>query len=314
MNCYLGIDTSNYTTSTALYNCTTGEILQQKRLLPVKEGTLGLKQSDAIFHHTRQLPRLMEELCKGNTCTVQGVGVSVRPRDMEGSYMPCFLAGESVAASLAAVLGVPKYEFAHQQGHIVAALYSTDRMDLLDQEFIAFHVSGGTTECVLCNGAEGRLQTTLFSATSDLNAGQAIDRVGVAMGLAFPAGPALEQLALQSNQQYKARVSFKGDNPSISGLENQCKKMLAQGEAPVDVARYAIDFIMAVVDGMTRRVQKVYGHLPLIYAGGVMSNSIIREEITQRFGGSFAQPVFSSDNATGIALLAAQKDGALWHD
>ena len=62
---YLGIDTSNYTTSCALYNSDTDTVVHRKKLLPVKKGELGLRQSDAVFHHTVQLPELMRELFDG---------------------------------------------------------------------------------------------------------------------------------------------------------------------------------------------------------------------------------------------------------
>ena len=105
---YLGIDTSNYTTSVSLYNSDTNEIRQSKQLLPVKDGALGLRQSDAVFHHVKQLGDLVAQVMD-QPYPIRGVGVSVRPRDQEGSYMPCFLVGDVVASSVSSVLGVPKY-------------------------------------------------------------------------------------------------------------------------------------------------------------------------------------------------------------
>ena len=308
---YLGIDTSNYTTSAALYNSGTNEIRQKKQLLPVKDGALGLRQSDAVFSHVKQLAPLLEELLD-QAYPICGVGVSTRPRDQEGSYMPCFLVGDVVASSVAAALGVPKYPVSHQAGHVMAALYSTGQIPLYREPFIAFHLSGGTTDCLLCQPDETyTLGITLLATSSDLKAGQAVDRVGGMLGLPFPAGPALEQLALASTKVYKIKPPFQGDNPSISGLENKCQKMLRDGEAPCDIARYCLDYIRAVVAKMTENGLRSQGELPLIYAGGVMSNSIIREDISKRYGGQFAQPAFSADNAAGVSVLAAIRDGAL---
>ena len=146
MSLFLGIDTSNYTTSVALYDSATGEIAQKKQLLPVREGQLGLRQSDAVFHHTAQLHTLFGELLEGvNPREIAAIGVSTRPRPVDGSYMPCFTVGENTAKILSAVLRVPLFVFSHQEGHIAAALYSAKRDDLFDKEFLAFHVSGGTT-------------------------------------------------------------------------------------------------------------------------------------------------------------------------
>ena len=117
---YLGIDTSNYTTSLALYNSEDNSVIQSKKLLPVKQGELGLRQSDALFHHTKQLPELFKELFKDFIGEIKAVGVSVKPRNAEGSYMPCFLAGESVATAISSANDIPLHKTSHQVGHILA--------------------------------------------------------------------------------------------------------------------------------------------------------------------------------------------------
>ena len=226
--------------------------------------------------------------------------------------MPCFLVGEGTARTLAAASGLPLYRFSHQEGHIAAALYSCGRLDLLKKgEFIAFHFSGGTTECVHCLAESGEIRVQLFAHTDDLNTGQAIDRIGVMMGMQFPCGPELERLAAQSSRTFRVHPSFKDGNPSVSGLENKAAQMLRAGETPADVAHYTLDYILAVVDQITRNAREKFGDLPLIYAGGVMSNRYIAGEIRRRYGGFFAEPAFSSDNAAGIAVLTALKGGAL---
>ena len=192
---FLGIDTSNYTTSAALF--ADGRVIQSKRLLPVKEGQIGLRQSDAVFHHVQQLPTMLDVLWK-EQAALGGVGVSVRPRDQEGSYMPCFTVGYGAAKMIAGALSVPVYTFSHQAGHIMAALYSSDQIALCKKKFLAFHVSGGTTEALLVTpDKEHVFHCELVAASLDLKAGQAVDRVGHMLGLPFPAGPALEKLALE---------------------------------------------------------------------------------------------------------------------
>lgn len=306
MGCFLGLDTSNYTTSVALYDDEKNEIVQAKKLLAVKEGSLGLRQSDAVFSHVKELGARMDELMDGRCVTLAGIGVSTQPRDAEGSYMPCFLVGEMAAHTVAAVCNLPVTAVSHQAGHIAAALFSAGRLDLIGQRFIAFHLSGGTTECLLVQPDDERVFAVSPMAQSlDLKAGQAVDRVGGMLGLPFPAGRELEALALQSDQRYTVKASFKGRDCSLSGVENRCQKMLAEGEPPCNIARFCIDSIYAAVDRMTAEAKVCCGELPVVYSGGVMSNSIIRDGITQKYGGHFAKPQFSSDNAAGVAILAS---------
>lgn len=305
----LGIDTSNYTTSVCLYDSVKDEIYQKKLLLPVKEGEKGLRQSDAVFHHTARLHPLMKELFDEHGGMIDAIGVSEKPRDAEGSYMPCFLVGVNTANCIASATDKPVYGFSHQAGHIAAALYSCNRMHLINEKFIAFHVSGGTSEMLLVSPDKDRVfNVEIIGETLDLNCGQAVDRAGVMMGIPFPCGKELEKLALASTEKYNPKVCVKDGNCSLSGLENQCKKMLGSGETKENIARYCIDFVSKTVEKMTEYAIENYGNLPIIYAGGVMSNTIIKEKIMSRFKNtSFAHPDFSCDNAAGIAYLASLK-------
>jgi N6-L-threonylcarbamoyladenine synthase len=225
MSLFLGIDTSNYTTSVALIN-SNGNVLQKKRLLPVKTGERGIRQSDAVFHHTKAYPELFSDLMKDVNEPITAVGVSVSPTTEKGSYMPCFLVGESVATALSSALKVPLFKFSHQQGHIAAALYSAKKTELFNSKFIAFHVSGGTTDAVLCESENSTLKITPIASSNDLKAGQAVDRIGVKMGLLFPCGKELEKLALKSEKIYKNKIKLYDGDCSLSGLENKCLKML----------------------------------------------------------------------------------------
>lgn len=300
----LGIDTSNYTTSCAVFNSDTGEIIQKRRLLPVKAGEKGLRQSDAVFHHTNQLGELIEELLAEFDGEINAVGVSDKPRDAQGSYMPCFLVGLTAARSAACVLHKPLHRFSHQAGHIMAALYSADIMNLADEKFIAFHVSGGTTEMLLVTPDPERIfNVEIIGATNDINCGQAIDRAGVMMGLAFPCGRELEALALRSEKRFNPKVCVRNGSCGLSGLENQCADMLRRGELKEDVARYCLDFAGKTLEKMTEYALETYGNLPIVYAGGVMSDSIIRDRLSAKFPANFAKPEFSCDNAAGTAVL-----------
>lgn len=313
MSFVLGIDTSNYTTSCAVYNSENGKVISHKKLLPVKNGERGLRQSDAVFHHTKQLPELMQELFE-KPMKIEAVGYSYAPRCVEGSYMPCFLVGENVAVSVSAVLGTDIFKTSHQVGHILAALYSCGHLDMLkkNESFLAFHISGGTTDLLLCTpDKENVLDIEEIGTSLDLKAGQAIDRVGVKLGLHFPCGCELEKLAAHSDKSFKIKPTLKGLNCCLSGVENKCLKMISDGEKPEDTARYCLDYIYETVRAMTSAALKKYGEMPVVFAGGVMSDRLIGERLESEFGGFFAEPCFSSDNAAGLAVFAAVKKGLI---
>ena len=304
MSGYLGLDTSNYTTSAAYLALGEDKPVQAKRLLPVNEGEMGLRQSDAVFHHTRQLPEMLEQLAQPLTGGVAAIAASDRPQQVDGSYMPCFLVGAGAARQLGAALGVPVYFFTHQQGHVMAALTGAECLSLKDKPFLAFHVSGGTTDALLVEpDEECIIRCRVVGHSLDLKAGQLIDRVGGLLGLRFPAGPALEQLALQAQGVYKPKATLRGTDCHLSGVENQCRDRLAKGEPAAELARFCLESVGAAVEGMTEAILREYGDLPVVYAGGVMSNSLLKQRFTDRFGGRFAPPVYSADNAAGIACL-----------
>ena len=303
----LGTDTSNYTTSLALID-ENKNVIQRKKLLPVKKGEVGLRQSDAVFHHTQQLHKLYESLVSDIDATeIKAVGVSSRPRPVDGSYMPCFTVGINAASVIASTLKVPLYEFSHQEGHIAAAILSSGHDELFTKKFIAFHISGGTTEAVIAEPYGCGFALNKVASTLDLNAGQAIDRVGVMLGLGFPCGRELEKLALDFDGEVKPRPTLKGCDCCLSGLENLCAKMYDNNSSKEKIAYFCLKYIEATFKAMTDKLLAEYGRLPLLYAGGVMSNSIIRKTLENEYGAYFAEPEFSSDNASGTAYLALRK-------
>lgn len=311
MSIVLGIDTSNYTTSAALFDTESGKAVSEKKLLPVKQGERGLRQSDAVFHHTKQLPHLIQKLFNSR-CNIEAVGYSYAPRCVTGSYMPCFLVGENTAVMAAVAANCDCYKTSHQVGHILSALFSCGRLELIksDKPFLAFHVSGGTTDLLLCKGDKGNvISIEQIGGSDDLKAGQAVDRIGVLMGLGFPCGAELEKLAINSQKVFNPKVSVKGCSCSLSGLQNKCEKMLADGDEKADIAAFCIQFIYKSIHDMTVNAFEKYGDMPIVYAGGVMSDSIIRNKLDVDFNGYFAEPALSSDNAVGVAVYAAIKKG-----
>lgn len=300
----LGLDTSNYTTSAAVFDGEGGR--NQGRLLEVRPGELGLRQSDALFQHVKHLPEVVEALLgEEGLGTVQAVGASTRPRAVEGSYMPCFLAGASQGQVLSQVLGVPFYAFSHQQGHLAAAAWSAGRLDLLDRPFLAWHLSGGTTELLRVEPEENgvAVRAEILGGTSDISAGQLIDRTGVLLGLPFPAGKGVEKLSRQAQRREYYKVKVNGLTFSLSGMENKVRQMVQRGEEPAEIAWFAQETVCRVVQACTKAAMEQYPGLPVLCSGGVASNGRLKELLRQNCGALFAQPQFSTDNAMGTAIL-----------
>ncbi len=310
--CYVGVDTSNYTTSVAVCDGN-GEIVANLKLpLPVKEGERGLRQSDAVFAHTKNLPVLMDKLAKVlKDYTPAAVGVSATPRKAEDSYMPCFLCGQVAARAIAAPSALRVYETAHQNGHIMAVAYSSGALEhLMNGRFLAFHVSGGTTEALLVTPNESKtdFDIELVGETKDINAGQAIDRVGVMMGISFPCGRELEKLAAEySGRLEKKNICVTDGSCSLSGVENIAKKIFEESGDRNKTAAFVFDFICRTLSKMAEQLLERHGEMPVLFAGGVMSNKLMRAELASKFEAYFAEPEFSADNGAGVALLCRLK-------
>ncbi len=305
----LGIDTSNYTTSCALYDSEDNSVVSLGKLLPVKEGERGIRQSDAVFHHVNQINPLIEELFKNKKMNIDAVCASVTPRPTEGSYMPCFTVGVSVAKSIKAALNVPFFETSHQQGHIMAALFSAECLELINKPFIAFHISGGTTEAILVTPSEKNIiDCAIIAKTLDLNAGQLIDRIGVYMGLKFPCGKELEKLALEYKAPVKAKAVLKDTDCCLSGFENKLCEIYKTTMDKSLTSAHTLAYVEATISAMTEKLLQKYGDLPVVYAGGVMSNSIVRASLLNKFNAYFAKPEFSCDNACGVAVIGYFKN------
>lgn len=305
----IALDTSNYTSSFAIISSKGELIANLKKPLSVAQGQRGLRQSDAVFSHIKNIPLIMneaKEYLSGKR--IVAVGVSSRPRNVEGSYMPCFLAGVSSAESISAALGVPIFRFSHQCGHIMAAVYSSGNLDLLKKGFAAFHISGGTTELLKINSySESGFSAELVGGTKDLNAGQVIDRIGVYMGLDFPCGPKMEELALENTEKIpNKKISLAGLEINLSGAENIARKLFDDTQDKAFTSAFVFDYISNSIISLSRAYEDIYGKTCFVYAGGVMSNSIIKSKLAENFNAYFAEPSMSSDNAVGIAYLTLQ--------
>lgn len=296
----LGIDTSNYTTSAAIYDGNTHKSL--RKILDVKEGMRGIRQSDGVFVHNRELPHILEELLQG--IKIDTVGVSTKPRNAEGSYMPVFTVGHGYARAISASLNVDLNEFSHQDGHIMSGVYSSNAFCLLKEPFISVHLSGGTTEILISQYNGYNFNNEIIGGTLDISAGQLIDRVGVAMGIKFPCGKALEKTASATDETIKLPFSIKGSYVNLSGVETKLLNMI-DGENPI-IARTVLVYIKDVLSKTLQNAVKTTGIKKILLVGGVASNAIIRDGLKKVFADNifFATPELSSDNAVGCAVLA----------
>ena len=298
----IGFDTSNYTTSIAFFEGADGVNCSQ--LLPVKAGELGLRQSDAVFHHTKSLPALSGRLFSHvDTKQIRAVGVSTRPRAVEGSHMPCFMVGYSHAKLLSDMLQVPLFEVSHQQGHVAASLWSAGRLDLMDVPHLAWHLSGGTTELLYVEPDGHNVKCTRIGGTTDISAGQLIDRTGVMLSLPFPAGKHLDALSREADSHDLFRVKCPGLEFSLSGLQNKVQQYHAAHEDPACTAAYALRSVCFAVHKATENALKQYPGLEVVFSGGVASNAMLRQ-LTADLDPIFCAPAYSTDNAMGVAVLA----------
>lgn len=289
---FLGIDTSCYTTSVAIVS-DDGEIVADKRqLLSVAEGKRGLRQSEGVFQHMKNLPVLIEEI-KDFLPEVKAVAVSAKPRNKEDSYMPVFLAGTSFARAVAASLDVPLIFTDHQSGHIMAASKSAGFVP--EKEFIAIHISGGTTELLNVNGENAEI----IGKTLDIPAGQLVDRIGVMCGLGFPCGKEMDEKKLET--MMKLPVSVTKSDINFSGAEIQAERLFKSGLPAGEIFTAVFRCIASSLEKAVKNARD-YHILPV---GGVSSNTVIREHLIKTFGEKvhFAHPKHMTDNAVGVAYI-----------
>ena len=298
----IGFDTSNYTTSIAYFNGMQGE--NCSKLLPVKQGELGLRQSDAVFAHIKGLPELSGRLFSNfDVSSITAVGVSTRPRAVDGSYMPCFMVGYSHAKLLADLLNVPLVEVSHQQGHVAASLWSAERLDLMDVPHLAWHLSGGTTELLLVEPNGKNVKCTKIGGTTDISAGQLIDRTGQLLSLPFPSGKHIDALSKDAAKKDLFKVKCNGTEFSLSGVQNKVQQYYAACNDPAETAAYALRCVAHAVYQATKNALEQYPGFQVVFSGGVASNSMLRQ-VLDPLKPIFSEPQYSTDNAMGVAVLA----------
>ncbi len=310
----LSIDTSNYTTSVAITDKEKNIVFDRRIALKVKQGERGLRQSDALFQHMENLPGLLEEaFADNNDGSIAAIAVSDKPRPISDSYMPVFRAGLSFGRTLAAGLSVPFFTFSHQEGHIAAASLCSDIKP--DETILAFHLSGGTCELLLVSLLEGKIEK--LGGTKDISFGQVLDRLGVAMGLSFPAGKEMDQMAntFPLQKSLLKPIPFDALSVNLSGIETQALRLL-ENKTQENAALCTAVFI-EISNCLSRWTQKATSETGIdkvLFSGGVSASAYIRNAIRKQLADSsidlvFGKETLASDNAVGIALLGGDR---LW--
>lgn len=314
---FLGIDTSAYTSSVAIVDEQKHVIWENRRILTVPEKERGLAQSEALFQHIQVLPEIIKTVPTQLWSELKGVGVSTAPRPIQGSYMPVFTAGMAIATTLASALKLELISTSHQEGHLAAGIESLDNFTA--KEFLAVHLSGGTTELLRVQKDEpGKFRLQILGESKDLHAGQFIDRVGVRLGLSFPAGRELEKLAQKAAPGSASLLpsSVKGYEMSFSGVESAAQRMIDDHKRSSDIAR-------AVEGCMVRTLAKVLEKAiqdtrlqDILIVGGVAANCYIRNELTKKLNSQarlyWAKTEWSSDHAIGVAYLTREALCKTW--
>lgn len=310
MSKILSFDTSNYTTSACVFDTDCGVVWENRIMLSVASGECGIRQNDAVFLHTKNINGLFDSF---DVSGIDTVVASKCPSEKENSYMPCFTVGVSFAKVISNILNIPFYSYSHQKNHICAALYSADKINLLKSPFIAYHISGGTTDVCLCEPSDiGGFSVKKIGGTYDISCGQLIDRTGVNIGLNFPCGKQIEQLADKTLISGKIKIKNNDGFYNFSGFQNKTEQMYSNGHSKEQISSYCLDIVYSFLKNSISYFRAQYGNLPVLLSGGVMSNIIIAELASATIENIyFSDPKYSVDNSLGCAILCAYERGLI---
>ncbi len=304
MSKVLALDTSNYTTSACVLDSKLGIIWEKRIMLPVNEGMCGVRQNDAVYLHTKNLLKLFNDIPQYQ---YEYIAASKCPSERDNSYMPCFNVGVSHAKVISDLLGKPLRLYSHQKNHIAAAAFSAGCTDLLNYNFIAYHISGGTTDILLCTPNVKNFDVKRIGGTADISCGQLIDRIGVNLGMRFPCGKLIEQKS--SGKLYNnIRIATNNGMYNFSGFQNKADKMKKDGVSDIEICDYILSVVYSFLNNSITYFRGLYGNIPILLSGGVMSNKHISGCLINDFDDIFfAHPYYSVDNALGTAFLCLRE-------
>lgn len=309
----LGIETSCDETGVALYDNAERRLLahQVHSQVAMHEAYGGVVPELASRDHIRRLiplTRKVFELSNTRINDLQAVGYTEGP-----GLAGALLVGASFAHALALSLGVPAVGIHHLEGHLLSPLLGKPAPAF---PFVALLVSGGHTQLMRVDGV-GRY--ALLGETQDDAAGEAFDKTAKLLGLGYPGGPALSQLAERGapgrHRLPRPMISSGDLDFSFSGLKTAVLMLLKnRNPAAADVARAFVDAIVEVLVAKCALALESTGLTRLVVAGGVGANRQLRAALDARSGQSgfdvfYPAPELCTDNGAMIAFAAAQRLG-----
>ncbi|WP_159436059.1 Kae1-like domain-containing protein [Anaerosalibacter sp. Marseille-P3206] len=315
---YLGIDTSAYTTSVAVVDDNSNIIFDSRMVLEVEKNKRGLRQQDAVFKHMLNLPIIFDEFKdKSLVDKISVVSVSSKPRNVEESYMPVFTVGKGQAYIISKLLHLPFKQFSHQEGHISAGIMNTPLEH--SEKFLAFHLSGGTTELLIVENRNKNYIINKIGGTLDISIGQLVDRIGVSLGFQFPCGSKMDLASISGSIiNGKLPVSIVDTWGNFSGHENFFNNMINNGKYnDKDIIVTLFHTIYLSLEKIILSACMKYNLKDVLLIGGVASNSYIREKLVNSLSNKnintyLPNKYYCTDNAVGVAYLGKIKSGHLW--
>lgn len=316
----LGIETSCDETGIALYDSEKGllaDALYSQIEIHARFGGV-IPELASRDHIRKTLPLIQQTLTEANLSLqdVDGIAYTAGP-----GLIGALLVGASIGRSLGMSLGLPTIGVHHMEGHLLAPMLEANPPSF---PFVALLVSGGHTQLVQVDGI-GRY--TLLGESLDDAAGEAFDKVGKMLGLAYPGGPRVAALAQKGDaSRYnfpRPMTNRPGLDFSFSGLKTYVRNTLAaeresagveelDEQTKADVAAAFEDAVVQTFVIKCRRVLRQTGMKTLIIAGGVSANlqlraglqKMVEKEKSQLF---YAQPRFCTDNGAMIAYAGCQR-------
>jgi N6-L-threonylcarbamoyladenine synthase len=173
----------------------------------------------------------------------------------------------------------------------------------MERPHLAWHLSGGTTELLYVEPEAKNFSCSKIGGTTDISAGQLIDRTGVLLGLSFPCGKELDCISKNAQNRDVFRVKCNNSEFSLSGIQNKVAQYYAQTQDKTETAAYALRCVCYAVARASEQAMKAYPDLPIVFSGGVASNSMLRAQLSY-LNPIFSDPEFSRDNALGVAIIA----------
>lgn len=313
----LGIESSCDETGIALYNSETGALLADQLYSQIELHAQygGVVPELASRDHVRKIVPLIEQVCAEAVMTLQDIDAVAYTAGP--GLIGALLVGACVGRSMAWALDIPSVEIHHMEGHLLAPLLADDKPEF---PFLCLLVSGGHTLLV---DVQGLGDYTILGDTLDDAAGEAFDKTAKMLGLPYPGGRYIAELAEHGDvTRFKfprPMMNRPGLDFSFSGLKTFTRLTWEDNQDDDEIEQLKADiaacFQDAVVDTLTKkclRAIKQTGHTSLVISGGVSANLQLRETLKKmgqkhHFKSYFPDLKYCTDNGAMIAIAGAMR-------